>query len=107
MGTGLHCREDEEAVWTRPEAVAQIEFLEWTGADHLRHTKFVGLRDDKDPQRSFGKRELCNPLRVIKQCDRRLQFLDLANERVTLLRHLQDGPSVHFIEAGNEVSDER
>jgi hypothetical protein len=22
--------------------------LEWTGADHLRHTKFVGLRDDKE-----------------------------------------------------------
>jgi hypothetical protein len=32
-------------------AVAQIAFLEWTGADHLRHTKFVALRDDKDPKR--------------------------------------------------------
>ena len=27
---------------------AQIEFLEWTEADRLRHSKFVGLRDDKD-----------------------------------------------------------
>jgi bifunctional non-homologous end joining protein LigD len=35
----------------RPEVVAQIQFLEWTGADHLRHTKFVALRDDKDPWR--------------------------------------------------------
>lgn len=33
----------------RPEAVAQVEFLEWTDANHLRHTKFVGLRGDKDP----------------------------------------------------------
>jgi hypothetical protein len=23
--------------------------LEWTGVDHLRHTRFVALRDDKDP----------------------------------------------------------
>ena len=34
-----------------PEVVAQIQFLEWTGADHLRHTKFLALRDDKDPLR--------------------------------------------------------
>jgi len=27
--------------------VAPIEFLEWTGDNHLRHTKFVALRDDK------------------------------------------------------------
>jgi ATP-dependent DNA ligase len=32
----------------KPEIVAQVEFLEWTDADHLRHSKFVGLRDDKD-----------------------------------------------------------
>jgi ATP-dependent DNA ligase len=36
-------------LWLRPEAVAQIAFLEWT--DHLRHTKFVALRDDKDPKK--------------------------------------------------------
>jgi bifunctional non-homologous end joining protein LigD len=39
----------KDAVWLKPQAVAQIEFLEWTGANHLRHTKFVGLRDDKYP----------------------------------------------------------
>ena len=38
----------KECVWLKPEAVAQIEFLEWTAADHLRHTKFVALREDKD-----------------------------------------------------------
>jgi ATP-dependent DNA ligase len=39
----------KECVWVRPELVAQIEFLEWTEADHLRHSKFIGLREDKDP----------------------------------------------------------
>src|SRR5712664_3237206 len=37
-----------ECVWLRPEAVAQIEFLEWTEGDRLRHSKFVALRDDKE-----------------------------------------------------------
>jgi bifunctional non-homologous end joining protein LigD len=35
--------------WLKPEVVAQIEFAEWTPDNHLRHSKFVGLRDDKDP----------------------------------------------------------
>ena len=37
-------------LWLRPEVVAQIEFLEWTVADRLRHSKFVGLREDKNPR---------------------------------------------------------
>jgi bifunctional non-homologous end joining protein LigD len=32
----------------RPEVVAQIEFTDWTDANHLRHSRFAGLRDDKD-----------------------------------------------------------
>ena len=28
--------------------VAQVEFAEWTENDHLRHARFVGLRDDKE-----------------------------------------------------------
>jgi len=35
--------------WLRPELVAQIEFAEWTPDGHLRHSKFIGLREDKDP----------------------------------------------------------
>ncbi len=31
----------------KPVLVAQIEFLEWTGENQLRHTKFIALRDDK------------------------------------------------------------
>jgi bifunctional non-homologous end joining protein LigD len=34
--------------WLKPELVAQIEFAEWTPDGHLRHSTFVGLRDDKE-----------------------------------------------------------
>jgi bifunctional non-homologous end joining protein LigD len=37
----------KECVWLEPKLMAQIEFLEWTGADHLRHAKFIGMPDDK------------------------------------------------------------
>jgi bifunctional non-homologous end joining protein LigD len=49
FGEELNAEKMKKAVWLRPEAVAQIEFLEWTEADRLRHSKFVGLREDKDP----------------------------------------------------------
>src|SRR5215469_6206465 len=48
-GEGLTAEDMKKCVWVRPEVVAQIEFLEWTG-DHLRHSKFAGLRDDDDPR---------------------------------------------------------
>jgi DNA ligase D-like protein (predicted ligase) len=46
-GEALTTEKMRKCVWVRPEIVAQIEFLEWTDADHLRHSKFAGLRDDK------------------------------------------------------------
>ena len=39
--------EMKNCVWLRPELVAQIEFTDWTPDGHLRHSKFVGLREDK------------------------------------------------------------
>ena len=39
--------EMNNCVWLKPELVAQIEFTEWTPDNHLRHSKFVGLREDK------------------------------------------------------------
>ena len=50
FGEELSVEKMKKAAWLRPEAVAQIEFLEWTDADRLRHSKFVGLREDKDPR---------------------------------------------------------
>jgi bifunctional non-homologous end joining protein LigD len=47
FGEELNAEKMKKAIWLRPEAVAQIEFLEWTEGDRLRHSKFVGLRDDK------------------------------------------------------------
>jgi ATP-dependent DNA ligase len=47
-GEGLTAEDMKKCVWLRPELVAHIEFLEWTGSDHLRHSKFIGLRYDKD-----------------------------------------------------------
>src|SRR5205823_3102712 len=49
-GEGLTAEGMKKCVWLRPALVAQIEFLEWTESDHLRHSKFVGLRDDKNPR---------------------------------------------------------
>jgi ATP-dependent DNA ligase len=40
--------EMQNCVWLKPELVAQIEFTEWTPDGHVRHSKFVGLRDDKN-----------------------------------------------------------
>ena len=37
-----------EVQWLKPVLVGQFEFLEWTGDNHLRHSRFVGLREDKN-----------------------------------------------------------
>lgn len=34
--------------WTRPQLVAQIRFVEFTGDGRLRHAAFLGLRTDKE-----------------------------------------------------------
>jgi bifunctional non-homologous end joining protein LigD len=40
--------EMKNCVWVKPQLVAQIEFTEWTPDGHLRHSRFVGLREDKE-----------------------------------------------------------
>jgi bifunctional non-homologous end joining protein LigD len=37
------------AHWVEPRLVAQVGFSEWTRDGLLRHPRFLGLRDDKDP----------------------------------------------------------
>src|SRR6266403_4269949 len=60
FGEELNGEKMKKAIWLRPEAVAQIEFLEWTEGDMLRHSKFVGLREDKNP-RSVVKEQAGEP----------------------------------------------
>jgi bifunctional non-homologous end joining protein LigD len=33
--------------WLKPLLVGQVEFVEWTEDGHLRHSRFMGLRNDK------------------------------------------------------------
>jgi DNA ligase D-like protein (predicted ligase) len=49
-GVGLTAKKMAECRWLKPVLVGQFEFLEWTADDHLRHTRFVALREDKNPK---------------------------------------------------------
>jgi bifunctional non-homologous end joining protein LigD len=40
--------EDMKALlWTEPELVVEIQFVEWTAEGRLRLSKFLGMRPDK------------------------------------------------------------
>jgi ATP-dependent DNA ligase len=49
-GEILDAEKMKKCAWVRPKIVAVIEFLEWTEGDRLRHSKFVALREDKNPR---------------------------------------------------------
>ena len=46
-GAGLTAAKMKDCRWLKPVLVGQFEFLEWTGENHLRHSKFIALREDK------------------------------------------------------------
>jgi DNA ligase D-like protein (predicted ligase) len=46
-GQGLTKTKMVDCRWLKPVLVGQFEFLEWTTDNHLRHTRFIGLREDK------------------------------------------------------------
>jgi DNA ligase D-like protein (predicted ligase) len=46
-GQGLTADKMLECCWLKPQLVAQIEYADWTDVNHLRHSKFIALRDDK------------------------------------------------------------
>jgi DNA ligase D-like protein (predicted ligase) len=50
-GLGITAEAMKGMVWLKPKAVAQVEFLEWTGGEILRSASFVCLREDKDPRK--------------------------------------------------------
>jgi bifunctional non-homologous end joining protein LigD len=47
-GEGLTVEDMNKCRWLEPRLVAAIEFAEWTPTNHLRHSKFIALREDKD-----------------------------------------------------------
>jgi bifunctional non-homologous end joining protein LigD len=49
-GAGLTPAKMQECRWLRPVLVGQFEFVEWTPDDHLRHSRFVGLREGKQAE---------------------------------------------------------
>jgi ATP-dependent DNA ligase len=47
-GAGLTAQKMADCRWLTPTLVGhQFEFVEWTPDNHLRHTKFIALREDK------------------------------------------------------------
>jgi hypothetical protein len=49
-GVGLTASKMADCRWLKPVLVGQFEFVEWTADGHLRHSRFMGLRDDKIPR---------------------------------------------------------
>lgn len=46
-GEGLTADKMKQCRWLKPSLVGQFEFVEWTPDGHLRHSRFMGLREDK------------------------------------------------------------
>jgi ATP-dependent DNA ligase len=46
-GQGLTKEKMQECRWLKPVLVGQFEFTEWTLEGHLRHSRFVVLKEDK------------------------------------------------------------
>jgi ATP-dependent DNA ligase len=61
-GAGLTASKMAECRWLKPMTVGQFEFVEWTADQHLRHSRFVALRDDKKAKNV--KRETTDPTSV-------------------------------------------
>jgi bifunctional non-homologous end joining protein LigD len=41
------------AHWVRPQVVVQVAFLEWTGHGKMRHSRLLGIREDKSAREVF------------------------------------------------------
>ena len=52
-GQGLTAAKMKDCRWIKPILVGQFEFREWTADNHLRHSRFVALREDKKARDVF------------------------------------------------------
>ena len=48
-GEGLTAEKMKACHWLTPVLVGQFEFVEWTPDGHLRHSRFMGLREGQEP----------------------------------------------------------
>jgi DNA ligase D-like protein (predicted ligase) len=46
-GQGFTAEKMKECQWLNPVLVGQFEFLEWTPDNHVRHSRFMALREDR------------------------------------------------------------
>jgi bifunctional non-homologous end joining protein LigD len=46
-GAGLTAAKMSDCRWLRPILVGRFEYVEWTPENHLRHSRFVGLRESR------------------------------------------------------------
>jgi DNA ligase D-like protein (predicted ligase) len=49
-GQGFTAAKMKDCQWLKPVLVGQFEFLEWTPDNHVRHSRFMALREDKSAQ---------------------------------------------------------
>ncbi len=47
-GVGLTAEKVKDCRWLKPVLVGQFKFVEWTADGHLRHSRFVALREDRE-----------------------------------------------------------
>ena len=67
-----------ECRWLKPEMVGQFELVEWTSDNHLRHSRFIALRDDKRPKkvvREF-RRRIGKPTPVASEEENQPRLID-------------------------------
>jgi ATP-dependent DNA ligase len=74
--------EMKNCVWFKPKLVAQTQFTEWTPDGQLRHSRFVGLREDKDPREVVRESESGAVIEKRKQISTRL---DIESELIKTL----------------------
>jgi bifunctional non-homologous end joining protein LigD len=49
-GEGVTAEDLEALIWVEPRVVVEVSFVEWPPGGLLRHSEFVGLRDDKNAE---------------------------------------------------------
>jgi bifunctional non-homologous end joining protein LigD len=47
-GAGLTAAKMNDCRWLKPKLIGRFEYVEWTPENHLRHSRFVGLRESTE-----------------------------------------------------------